>query len=200
MRVDWDTAWERMITAVEKVEERLRRATRALEQAGVAYAVVGGNAVAVWVSQVDEGAVRNTRDVDVLLRRSDLPQAQTALETADFVYRPVGGIDLFLDGQDGKARDAVHVIFAGEKVRPQEALPNPDVTDSEQAAHFRVLSLPALVQIKLTAFRDKDRTHLRDLIDVGLLDETWPARYPTELAQRLQYLLDNPESGHAQLG
>ena len=40
--------------------------------------------------------------------------------------------------------------------------------------------------MKLTSFRDKDRTHLRDLIDVGLLDATWPARFPPELAARLQ--------------
>ena len=27
--------------------------------------------------------------------------------------------------------------------------------------------------MKLTSFRDKDRTHLRDLISVGLVDESW---------------------------
>ena len=56
---------DRMERAVAKVRERLLRATRALNQAGVAYAVVGGNAVASWVATVDEGAVRNTRDVDL---------------------------------------------------------------------------------------------------------------------------------------
>jgi hypothetical protein len=68
----------------------------------------------------------------------------------------------------------------------------PDVTDSERSAEFRVISLPALVQMKLTSFRDKDRMHLRDLIDVGLIDAMWPARLPPELASRLQGLLDNP--------
>ena len=47
--------------------------------------------------------------------------------------------------------------------------------------------------MKLTSFRDEDRTHLRDLIDVGLIDATWPARFPSELGQRLQLLLDNPD-------
>jgi hypothetical protein len=46
--------------------------------------------------------------------------------------------------------------------------------------------------MKLTSFRDKDRMHLRDLIDVGLIDAMWPARLPPELASRLQGLLDNP--------
>ena len=51
----------------------------------------------------------------------------------------------------------------------------------------------ALVPIALTAFCDKDRTHLRDLIDVGLIDSSWPARFAPELATRLQQLLDTPE-------
>jgi hypothetical protein len=49
------------------------------------------------------------------------------------------------------------------------------------------------VRVKLTALRDKDRTHLRDLIDVGLIDHTWPAKLPPELGKRLQQLLDTPE-------
>src|SRR2546421_12814358 len=111
-----DLAWERMVTAVEKVRERLRRAARALEQAGVPYAVVGGNAVAAWVSEVDEAAVRNTQDVDVLLRRADLERAKEALAAAGFIYRHAASIDMFLDGPGAKARDAVHIVFAGEKV------------------------------------------------------------------------------------
>ena len=63
--------WERALMAAEKVKERLRRATKALEAARVPYAVVGGNAVAEWVARIDEDAVRNTRDVDVLVRRAD---------------------------------------------------------------------------------------------------------------------------------
>lgn len=184
---------DRVVSAVEKVRERLLRATGALEAAGVAYAVAGGNAVAAWVTRVDEAAVRNTRDVDVLIRRADLAGAVRALETVGFVYKHVGGMDVFLDGPDAKVRDAVHIVFAGEKVRPHEALPNPDVTDSENADRFRILTLDALVQIKLTAFGDKDRTHLRDLLDVGLIDQSWTTRYPPELAPRLQLLLDTPE-------
>ncbi len=183
---------DRMVRAVEKVRERLLRATAALDKASLAYAVAGGNAVAVWVTRVDESAVRNTRDVDILIRRGDLDAVKVALERAGFVYRHAAGVDLFLDGVDAKARDAVHVVFAGEKVRAEELLPNPDVTESEQADQFRVLTLQALVRIKLTAFRDKDRTHLRDLLDVGLIDAGWRQRFPPELAARLQSLIDTP--------
>jgi hypothetical protein len=185
-------SWERMIRAVEKVRERLLRASSALAKAGIPYAVAGGNAVASWVSAVDESAVRNTQDVDLLLRRSDLEAATDALARVGFVRRHVAGIELFLDGPKAKARDAVHVVFAGEKVRPEYVLAAPDVSESEQTPLFRVLSLEALVRMKLTSFRDKDRTHLRDLLDVGLIDATWCKRLPKELAARLQDLLDNP--------
>jgi hypothetical protein len=181
-----------MIRAVEKVRERLERATRALDRAGVPYAVAGGNAVAAWVARVDEAAVRNTQDVDLLLRRDDLPAVTAALAGAGFVYRHVAGLDLFLDGPEAKARDAVHVVFAGEKVRPDYLLPAPDVTESERPGPFTVLNLDALVRMKLTSYRDKDRTHLRDLLDVGLIDAAWCPRLPPELAARLQHLIDTP--------
>src|SRR6266566_3554134 len=90
-----DVSWERMIRAVEKVRERLCRAVAALETAGIPYAVAEGNAVAAWVSRVDEAAVRNTQDVDILLRRSDLTAAKEAMKNAGFVYRHAKGLDMF---------------------------------------------------------------------------------------------------------
>jgi len=188
-----EVSWERMIRAVEKVRERLLRTVAALEAAGIRYAVAGGNAVAAWVSRVDEAAVRNTQDVDILLRRSDLPAAINAMSKAGFVHRHVKSIDMFLDGPDAKARDAVHVVFAREKVKADSLAPAPDVTESEATETFRLVTLDALVRMKLTAFRDKDRTHLRDLIGVGLVDADWIERLPSELAVRLQDLLDHPE-------
>jgi hypothetical protein len=192
LRLD-DDIMERMVRAVEKVRERMQRAAAALDSAGIPYAVVGGNAVAYWVARIDEAAVRNTQDVDVLLKRDDLEAAKSAFSNAGFSFRHVKGIDMFLDGPGAKARDAVHILFAGEKVRATDAVPAPEVTESQKAGTFRVLALEALVRMKLTSFRDKDRTHLRDLIDVELLDETWLPRLPAELRARLKELLDNPE-------
>jgi hypothetical protein len=186
-------SWERMIRAVEKVRERLLRAAKALEDAQVPYAVVGGNAVASWVSRVDEAAVRNTQDVDILLRRGDLERAKAALAGAGFVYRHSASIDMFLDGPGAKARDAVHVVFAGEKVRKEYLSPAPDTSESEPATQFRVLTLEALVRMKLTSFRRKDQMHLLDMIDVGLIDASWKSRFPADLGQRLQELLDTPD-------
>lgn len=188
-----------MIRAVEKVRERLLRAARALEAAGVPYAIVGGNAVAAHVSRVDEAAVRATRDVDILLRRADFDTARRALEATGFVFRRFtglgmpGGIDAFLDGPNASVRDALHVVPAGEKVRPDNLLPSPDVTDSEAGDQFRLASLDAIVRMKLVGFRDKDRTHLRDLLELGLVDESWCERLPIPLAERLRQLILNPE-------
>ena len=186
-------SWERMSNAVENVRRRLLRAARALDDAHVPYAVAGGNAIAAWVSRVDEAAVRNTQDVDIVLRRADLAAARDALGRAGFFYRHVASIDMFLDGPDAKARDAVHIVFASEKVRPDYAAPVPDVSESETTETFRLLSLDALVRMKLTSFRDKDRVHLRDLMDVGLVDASWLEKVPAILRPRLQELLDNPE-------
>ena len=186
-------ALDRMERAVEKVRDRLLRSTAALEAAGVPYAVIGGNAVMAWVEQADEAAVRFTQDVDLVLRRDDLERAKATLEKAGFVHRRSAGIEMFLDGPGAKARDAVHVIFSGEKVRPEYVAPVPDVAESVSFKSYRVLSLEAVVRMKLTSNRDKDRMHLRDMLGVGLIDATWPARYPPELAARLQHLIDTPD-------
>jgi hypothetical protein len=87
----------------------------------------------------------------------------------------------------------VHVVFSGEKVRPEYLLPVPDVTDTEQTPEFRLLNLEPLVRMKLTSFRRKDQVHLLDLAEVGLVDESWVTRVPAELKERLQELLDSPD-------
>lgn len=186
------SGWERALMAAEKVKERLRRATRALDATGVPYAVAGGNAVAEWVGRVDEDAVRTTRDVDILIRRSDFDAARAALESVGFIYHHLIDIDTFIDGPHGRPSAGVHILFAGEKVFKEDQYEAPDVVESERGAEFQVASLEALVRMKLLAWRDKDRTHLRDLIGVRHIDPTWPARFPAPLAARLQQLLDNP--------
>jgi hypothetical protein len=185
-------SWERTVRAVDEVRQRLLRAASALERAGIAYAVIGGNAVATWVGSVDKAAVRFTQDVDLLMRRADLPAAQAALTAAGFFYHETLDVPMFLDSPEASAGNAIHVLFANEKVQPDYTMPTPDVAETEATEHFRVLNLEALVRMKLTSFRDKDRTHLRDLIGVGLIDATWPARFPPELASRLQQILATP--------
>ncbi len=184
---------ERMGRAVEKVQERLRRAAQALEAGNVSYAIVGGNAVAAWVAKVDQGAVRTTRDVDILIRRDDLEAAKAAMDAAGFEYAFTYGVHLFVERPDGKPSEGVHLLFAGEKVKPTDPVPAPEITESERGEAFQVLALESLVRMKLVANRDKDRTHLRDMIALGLIDATWPERFPEVLAERLRQILANPD-------
>jgi hypothetical protein len=186
------TSWERVVQAVDEVRHRLLRATRALEQAGIAYAVIGGNAVATWVGSVDKAAVRFTQDVDVLLRRNDLVAAQVALSAAGFHYHESLDVHMFLDSPDANPRQAVHVLFANEKVQQDYLLPTADLSETIFGEQYRVLNLEALVRMKLTSFRRKDQVHIQDMIGVGLIDATWPSRFPPPLAGRLQELLDDP--------
>lgn len=185
--------FERMFRAVEQVKERLNRACNALREAQVPYAVVGGNAVAAWVATVDEGAVRNTRDVDLLLAEEDLPRATQALQGVGFVRDEVMGTVVFLDGEDGKPSQGLHILLAGRKVRPEYATATPTIERAVEIEQKRIVELEALVEMKLNSFRDKDKTHLRDMVTVGLIDSNWPGRYPPSLGQRLQDLLDDPE-------
>ncbi len=177
-----------------KVRERLLRATAALNQIGVPYAVVGGHAVASWVATVDEGAVRNTRDIDLLVRRSDLPAITAALEQAGFVRDELLDVVMFRDGAEGKPSEAVHLLFTGEKVRPDHPLPAPEIQTVQNPAPFRILTLEALVLMKLMSNQFKDLVHVQDLIGVGLIDPSWLTRLPPELAARLQQLFDTPDA------
>lgn len=70
---------------------------------------------------------------------------------------------------------------------------SPNGLDSERQVSCCVLALEALVRMKLTSYRDKDRTHMRDMIGVGLIDRTWLTQLPQGLADRLAEILDTPE-------
>ena len=185
---------ERYAMAVEKVTERLHRITAALEAAAVPYALVGGQAVAVWVATRDPAAVRTTKGVDILLRREDLPQARAAARAAGMDYFEVVGVGMFLEHDDPNPRQTVHLLWAGEKSRPEYPLPAPGIDEREEpVAGLKVVSLAGLVRMKLMSNRDQDRVHLRDMIDVGLVERDLLAGLPAELAARLDALLT--ESG-----
>jgi len=176
--------------AMDAVTERMERFTRSLEGAGVAYALVGGQAVALWVATKDPAAVRTTKDVDVLLRREDIPKARAAALPEGLEYFETLGVGMFLEKSDPNPRHAVHVVWAGEKVRPEYPLPSPAVDDSLALEPGKqVVSLRGLVLMKLMANRDQDRVHLRDMIDVGLVGRDLLAPLPSVLSERLEKLL-----------
>jgi hypothetical protein len=102
-------------------------------------------------------------------------------------------VTMFLDA-NAKPSESIYILFAGEKVRGDQPPPSPDLAAILDPAGFPVITLEAPVLMKLLSNRDKDRTQVRDLIGVGLIDRTWLAKLPAVLAERLQGILDTPDS------
>lgn len=98
-----------------------------------------------------------------------------------------------LDGPEARAREAVHVLFAGEKVKPDYPTATPQLDEVNREGDFCVVALEALVRMKLTSYRRKDQVHLLDLAEVGLIDMTWCEKFIPSLAERLRELLENPD-------
>lgn len=175
--------------AVERVKQRLRRVTAALNEAGVSYAVIGGNAVAVWVSKADPGATRTTVDVDLLVEAQDLERISEVFDQIGFVRHDLRRLVLFVDPQEPSKRSGVHLVWAGQKVRPSYVHPAPRLDEAVFVDDgFWVLDLPALVRMKLTSFRDLDRVHVKDMLRVGLVDEMVRTKLPADLVAKLEML------------
>ena len=172
--------------AMERVEHRLRLATRALDDAGVPHAVIGGNAIALWIATVDPGATRTTKDVDLLINRRDLDRATEALESLGFRREDLRSITLFVDPEEPNRKTGVYVVWAGERVRPLFAHPAPSLDEAIRGPEgFTVLSIPALVRMKLTSLRSIDRVHIEDLLRAGLIDARVRGSLPLDLQRRL---------------
>ncbi|MCH8824081.1 MAG: nucleotidyltransferase family protein [Planctomycetes bacterium] len=180
------TAYREYVMAVDRVEKRLRKVASALDEAGIKYAVIGGNAVAAWVARVDPSATRSTKDVDLLVEANDIDRITQVFEGINFTREEVMGLTLFIDPDEPSVRSAVHLIWANQPVRPDYKYPAPSVDDVQRDPQgFCVLDLPALVRMKLTSHRDIDRVHIRDLLSVGLIDQFTRESLPKELQDRL---------------
>jgi len=179
--------------AIERIEARLRRFTKALDEARIEYAIIGGNAVAAWVSTIDEGATRTTKDVDVLLRRSDLARVATAVDSVGMAQDEVLGIPIFVEKENPSPKEAVHVILADEPIRSGLA-PAPSVTSAVRSPQgYMVIALPELVRMKLEANRRHDQVHIEDLLRVGLIDAQLASELPQDLVERLRFIRDTME-------
>ena len=159
--------------AVDRVEKRLRQVTSALDDAGILYAVIGGNAVATWVGRVNRSATRATKDVGLLVRRSDLDQITQVMQSLNFRREDLRNLVLFLDPDEPDRRSGVYLVWAEELVRPSYQQPAPSVKEAVRDPEgFLVLGMPALVRMKLTSNRPIDQVHIADMVDVGLIDDS----------------------------
>jgi hypothetical protein len=80
----------------------------------------------LYVEDADPDAGRLTRDIDIVVRRRDLDKIAEAAKKLGLEHRHVAGTDMLVPAAGQSARRAVHLVFAGEKVRPgyQEAVPD----------------------------------------------------------------------------
>lgn len=132
-------------------------------------------------------AARLTKDVDLAVNRADLPRITEAVRLLGLEYRHVAGVDMLVDAVAPKARSGVHLLFAGEKVRPTDLEPVPALSDpgvDEQG--ILVTSVASIVRMKLISFRQRDKTHIIDMDAVGLITPEIEAALPDALRERLQ--------------
>lgn len=159
---------------------------QAFAAAGLDYRVVGGLASYLYVEEVEPDAGRLTRDIDILVKRADLKMIAEAVAPFGLEYRHVAGVDMLVQTENPSARRAVHLIFTGEKVRPEYSEPAPELGPSRTFQGIRLGRLVDLVRMKLTSFRLKDQTHLKDLQEAGLLTPEIDEQLSTELRKRLE--------------
>src|SRR5438552_15175608 len=111
-------SYKAFVMAMERVEKRLRKVTAALDADGIRYAVVGGNAVALWVAKADPAATRTTKDVDLLVNRGDLDRISQVMRSLGFAVQDLRRLVLFVDPEEPSLRSGVHLVWAGQKGRP----------------------------------------------------------------------------------
>lgn len=186
--------YEKYVMAIHRVEALLRNVTTALDNAGIPYAVVGGNAVAAWVASVDEDATRTTKDVDLLVRRDDIPAIAAAVAPLGMYADEAGGINVLLDRERPRPSAGVHLLIACELIRRGGDRYFPDVTESVRStAGFRVIELLPLTRMKLEAHRLMDQVHLQDLLRLGLITPEIARALPDDLLDRLRAIRDTME-------
>ena len=161
----------------------LERIARPLAAGKIPYELVGGGAARVQVNRVEPSAVRNTKDIDIMIHRRDLEKIK------EVAHRH--GISCYSPDPPGetKARNAVHLIFSGEKATPSQAVPNPPLRPEHLSRHgveVAVIPVLDLVQMKLSNNRDIDRAHVRDMDSVGLITSEVEEALPSALRVRLQ--------------
>jgi hypothetical protein len=186
-------SFDRVIGAANAERIRLQRTVQILSLAQLPFAIAGDHAIGHWIRQIDESAVRNPVDVDLVIRRSDFEQVRSELESAGFLYRETDGYLHFVEHKQVKRRRGIQLFIVNEQNKPHLILPVPDFSEADLSTEMRFLSLEKIVHILLIAFRNLEGMLLRDILGVGLIDQAWPAKYTPMLAARLQTILDDPD-------
>jgi hypothetical protein len=172
---------------LDRLTETAERVCHALRDAGIEYRIVGGLAVLFHVQARDPLAARLTKDVDLAVNRTDLPRIKQAVRSLGLEYRHVAGVDVLVDSAAPKERSGVHLLFAGEKVRPTDIEPVPGFLEpAVEEQGILVTSVASILRMKLISFRQRDKTHIVDMDSVGLISPEIEAGLPEALRERLE--------------
>ena len=162
--------------------------TRALQNAGVAFEVIGGVAVNAHILPLGRSRSFVTRDIDILLNRQDLEKASIAAEPLGYqMKKMMGGYTLIKAGQD--LGEAIHVIFVGEKSKSTQPSPHPALNPEMKSLFgitIPVAPLQDLLHMKLNSFRRKDITHIEIMNETGLITPALEQTLPPLLQERLK--------------
>lgn len=170
---------------VERLFDLAARIEEAFAAAGLEYRVIGGLATYLYVEESEPDAGRLTKDIDIAVRREDLQRIARAVEPFGLIHRHVASIDMLVQTGDSSARRAVHLVFTGEKVRPEYVEAAPELGQERKIRGVRVIPLRGLVRMKLTSFRLRDQVHLKDLEEAGLITPEVEAGLSPVLRERL---------------
>ena len=170
---------------VEQLFDLAELVERVFSSARLEYRIIGGLAVYLYVEETEPEAGRLTRDVDIAVRRQDLEKIAKAAEPFGLQHRHVAGVDMLVQADKPSARRAVHLVFTGEKIRPEYPEPTPEFGPHRKVKELRLIPLADLIRMKLTSFRTQDETHLKDLDEAGLIAPEIEAGLSPVLAERL---------------
>lgn len=161
-----NTFFEERVQSLFNLVELVERAFHA---GGLDYRVVGGLAAYLYVEDKERDAGRLTKDIDIAVRREDLDRIAEAVNAFGLQY---DGASSLLQIRAPRRR-AVRLIFTDE------------LGESRAIRGVRLTPLEDLVRTKLTSFRLKDQTQIKDLEDVGLITASIEAGLSPLLRERL---------------
>jgi hypothetical protein len=144
--------------------DELRGVLEALDQAGVEYALIGALAVAVW------GAPRATKDIDLLVRKEDLPRAMTAVRARGFTLE-----GLPFEFKDGTEVQRVNKVDGAGNLMTVDFMIVDKNLESAWSSRMQlplaerevvVVSRDALIGLKARAARPQDIMDIQNLRDI----------------------------------
>jgi len=130
--------WERALMAAEKVKERLRRATKALDDAGrwpygrrgrQCRCRVGGAPPTRGPSAIHATSI-------CWFAASTWPPPEPPSKGRGLSIINSSMLTCSSTALSGRPSEAVHILFAGEKVRPEYEHASPDLDESERAGRL----------------------------------------------------------------